>query len=123
MYLFRVSFVLIVTLYYLHFTKLESIFLLQHAGSGALTVSTSTSRPGTSALPTTAPDPALVAAQRRRKANRTPCSVCYTAEGQLAVGYRSGGVAVYAAYEAYPMGVLEKLPVSGMCELWFIGRI
>lgn len=38
----------------------------------------------------------------------------YTAEGQLVVGYRSGGVLVYSAYEAYPMGVLERLPVSSL---------
>lgn len=50
--------------------------------------------------------------KKRRKNNRTPSCVCFTAEGQLVVGYKSGGVYVHMAYEVYPMGVLRALQVQ-----------
>lgn len=50
--------------------------------------------------------------KKRRKNNKAPSCVCYTAEGQLAVGYKSGGVYVHLAYEVFAMGKLRRLQVS-----------
>jgi hypothetical protein len=55
--------------------------------------------------------PEAVAEGKRKKLNRQPCTLAYTAEGQLLVGYRSGGVLVYASYEVYPVGTLRRLQV------------
>jgi hypothetical protein len=55
--------------------------------------------------------PEVVAEGKRKKLNRQPCTLAYTAEGQLLVGYRSGGVLVYTSYEVYPGGSLRRLQV------------
>lgn len=55
--------------------------------------------------------PEAAAEARRRKMNRQPCSLAYSAEGQLVVGFKSGGVLVYASYEVYPVGDLRHLQV------------
>ena len=39
------------------------------------------------------------------------CTIIY-AEGQLIVGYKSGGVYAFSPYDTYSMGDLEALPVS-----------
>ena len=41
-----------------------------------------------------------------------PSTVAYSAEGQLAVGFKSGGLLVYPSYESLPMGALCCLQVS-----------
>eukprot|EP01034_Spumella_vulgaris_P028198 gene28198-35014_t len=38
-----------------------------------------------------------------------PCSVAFSPVGNLAVGYKNGGVYVYEAYKAYEVGHLKKL--------------
>lgn len=40
-----------------------------------------------------------------------------TIEGQLIVGYKSGGVYAFSPYETYCMGDLETLPVSDVVML------
>jgi hypothetical protein len=55
--------------------------------------------------------PEVVAERKKRKLNRAPCSVAVTAEGQLVVAYKSGGMYVYSGYEVYPVGDLSALQV------------
>jgi hypothetical protein len=55
--------------------------------------------------------PEVVAERKKRKLNRAPCSVAVTAEGQLVVAYKSGGMYVYSGYEVYPVGDLCALQV------------
>lgn len=56
--------------------------------------------------------PDAAAELRRRKGNKQPSTVAYSAEGQLAVGFKSGGLLVYPSYESLPMGALCCLQVS-----------
>ena len=56
--------------------------------------------------------PEAAAELRRRKGNKQPSTVAYSAEGQLAVGFKSGGLLVYPSYESLPMGALCCLQVS-----------
>jgi hypothetical protein len=61
--------------------------------------------------------PEAVAEGKRKKLNRQPSTLAYTAEGQLLVGYRSGGVLAYASYEVYPVGSLRRLQVRLLTDV------
>lgn len=63
--------------------------------------------------------PEAVAEAKKKKVNRQPCSVAYTVDGRLLVGYRSGGLLVYASYEVYPVGTLRHLQVRVLGCVFF----
>jgi len=47
--------------------------------------------------------------EKRVKGNRQACTLSVSQEGQLLVGYKSGGIYIYESYETHPMGALIKM--------------